>query len=170
MLCLERYADHPNVLGIGECGLDKAINTPLSDQLAVLNKQLQLATRLNKPIIIHCVRAFNELMQIKKRSQTPVFWIIHGFNTNPVVAQQLLKLGFYFSFGKALLQSNSHASQVLSVLPLNRFFLETDASDVCINQIYAAAADRLGIDVHCLQKQLAENFRTVFMPSSGQVI
>ncbi|WP_347988913.1 TatD family hydrolase [Methylomonas sp. AM2-LC] len=164
LLELEKNAEHPQVLGIGECGLDKAINRPLPEQLAVFSQQMQLAARLNKPIIIHCVRAFSELMQIKKRSHAPEYWIIHGFNAKPVVAQQLLKLGFYFSFGKALLQTNSNANQVLSILPLNRFFLETDASDVDISQIYAAAGYRLDMDVSSLQNQLAENFRNVFMP------
>ncbi len=115
-------AEDPNLLAIGECGLDRAINTPFSSQVTVFGSQIKLAERIGKPLIIHCVRAFNELSALKKAAKPKQPWIIHGFTGKPLPARQLLKQGLYFSFGKALLQENSNACQVLAETPFQRFF------------------------------------------------
>lgn len=156
--------DDSKLLAIGECGLDKTITTALPVQTEVFNAQIQLAEQLGKPLIIHCVRAYNELMQLKKsHRRTKVGWIIHGFNGNPLLAGQLLKLGFYLSLGKALL-GNDNARQTLAQMPLDRLFLETDAADnVRISDIYAAAAKITGWDTQSLQQQIRTNFQRVFL-------
>lgn len=152
-----------NALAIGECGLDKCISTPLAQQVQVFVQQIELAEALDKPLIIHCVRAFNELLQIKKARKTSVPWIIHGFNANPVVAAQLIKKGCYLSFGKALLNERSHAQKALMQTPLERVFLETDAAeDMPIGEVYAAAAKITALPILALQQQIFKNFERVF--------
>lgn len=154
----------PNLLAIGECGLDKAIDTPLAVQTAAFLGQIKLAKQLGKPLIIHCVRAFNELIRIKKstpNAKTP--WIIHGFNGKPALAEQLLKHGFYLSFGAALLNPRSHAGSALCSTPLDRLFLETDAANVSIDAIYAAATKMLGLDDVSLRQHIMSNFKRVFL-------
>ena len=86
-------------LAIGECGLDKLCSSPFGQQMEVFKKQIELAEKLQKPLIIHCVKAFDELLKIKKSSKTGVPWVIHGFNQKNEMAKQLLAQGFYFSFG-----------------------------------------------------------------------
>ena len=156
-------AEDPNLLGIGECGLDKCIGTPLTLQLAVFDSQIVLAERLGKPLIIHCVRAFNELLAIKKGRKTQLPWIVHGFQGNPVLAGQLLKQGFYLSLGKALLDKGDNARRVLAAMPLERLFLETDTADAPIGAIYAAAAKILGLEVKAMQTLILGNFQRVFI-------
>ncbi len=161
---LKTIVNHPNLLAIGECGLDKAISTPLALQIQVFEQQIQLAKHWNKPLIIHCVRAFNELIQLKQANPDVKAWVIHGYNAKPPMAQQLIKHGFYLSLGKALLAENSNAQQSLLSLPLERLFLETDAAnDISIGAIYVAAAKIVGIDVSTLQQQILANFQRVFL-------
>ncbi len=154
---------NPNLLAIGECGLDKSIGMPLELQVEVFTRQIELAEQLSKPLVIHCVKAFNELVQIKKTHKATSAWIIHGFNANPVLAAQLIKHGCYLSFGAALLNPRSHAGQVLAGIPPDRLFLETDTADVPIGAIYAAAAKMLGFEVATLQQQILRNFKRVFL-------
>lgn len=101
-----------------------------------------------KPLIIHCVRAYEEVLAIKKEWGTQgdvIPWIFHGFNKKPAVAQMLLRAGAYLSFGAALLVPGSPAAQSLAICPPGRYFLETDdRNDVSIAAVYAAAAAILG--------------------------
>lgn len=153
------------LLAIGECGLDKTISIPMARQIEVFEQQLKIARQLNKPLIIHCVKAFNELLQLKKRySQLTVPWIIHGYQAKPAQTWQLLKHDCYFSFGAALLQSASYAGQSLQLLPAERFFLETDAAEqIRIEQVYAAAAKIRQLELPELKQQMVANFRRVFL-------
>lgn len=161
---LQTMVNHHNLLAIGECGLDKAIKTPLELQMQVFAQQIQLAAQWRKPLIIHCVRAFNQLIELKQANPNVKAWIIHGYNGNLQIAQQLIKHGFYLSFGRALLTENSNAQQTLSILPLERLFLETDAAnDISIGAIYSAAAKIVGINVLTLTQQILANFQRVFL-------
>jgi TatD DNase family protein len=155
--------DDPNLLGIGECGLDKTIDIDLTMQLAVFNSQIELAEKSGKPLIIHCVRAYNALSQCKKNSRSALPWIIHGFTGKPELARQLIRQGFYLSFGTALLHGKDYVCKVLAEMPVDKLFLETDAAEICITDIYVAAAKVLGLDLETLQQQLLSNFQRVFL-------
>jgi len=144
--------------------LDKCISTSLELQLEVFTKQALLANKLGKPLIIHCVRAFNELLQRKQSLKPTVPWIIHGFTGKPALAGQLVRHGCFLSFGKALLHKNSGASRSLARVPLERVFLETDAAeDISIGEIYTAAAKILVLPLEELQRQIVANFKRVFI-------
>jgi TatD DNase family protein len=161
---IDAQAENLRLLAIGECGLDKSIATPLDRQIKVFLSQLEIAERWKKPVMIHCVRAFNELLLIKQQLQPVMPWIIHGFNKNLNVAQQCLAQGCYLSFGNTLLNSHSHAYKILPDIPLDRLFLETDAAqDINIDQIYEAAAKILAIEIAVLSEHLHRNFTRVFL-------
>ncbi|MGZ5000278.1 MAG: TatD family hydrolase [Methylomonas sp.] len=163
MRLLSAVACNPNLLAIGECGLDKCIATPLALQIDVFTRQIELAEHLGKPLLIHCVKAYNELLQIKKSSRAGPAWIIHGFNANPVLAAQLINHGCYLSFGAALLNPQSLSGRALAGTPLERLFLETDTADVPIGAIYAAAAKMLRLNAATLGQQILNNFNRVFL-------
>ena len=91
--------------------------------------------------------------------------IVHGFNNNKEIALQLLKSGCYFSFGKALLIKDSNASQVISIIPSDRLFLETDDADTTIENIYSAASNILNLETETLKKIISANFKNVFLHS-----
>lgn len=159
---VEQMAAHDNVLAIGECGLDLLIELPLETQFSIFEAQVKLAEQLRKPVIIHCVRAFNELLQWKKRAKPTIPMIIHGFNNKPEIAQQLVKHDFDFSLGSALLKTDSNALKALKIIPLSRLFLENDDRDIPIEKIYEAAEMHLEITMSALKDQIWTNFATVF--------
>jgi TatD DNase family protein len=154
-------ASHPQVVALGECGLDKLMGPPFEVQLPVFEAQVQLAESLQKPIIIHCVKAFGELLAWKKRSSVSVPMVLHGFNNKPEVAAQLLQHGFYVSLGAALLKNDSNAQKTLKIIPLERLFLENDAQQIPIEEIYEKAAALLNIELGVLNNQIWRNFADI---------
>lgn len=159
---VEKMAANDCVLAIGECGLDRLITLPLELQSVIFEAQVRIAERVQKPVIIHCVRAFNELLQWEKHTKRAVPLIVHGFNNKPEIARQLVTHDFYFSLGTALLQSGSNAVKVLKMIPVTRLFLENDDKDILIERVYEAAAIHLEMTVSALQNQIWTNFATVF--------
>jgi TatD DNase family protein len=159
---VQQAASHPNALTVGETGLDRRAEASLQTQALWFERHCQLAEQLQKPLVIHCVRAFAELMQIRKQRKPALPWIIHGFNANPEIARQLLKYDFYFSLGSALLRSESNASQVLKALPADRFFLETDDKDIPIQAVYQAAGELLDEPVQRLREEVFARFQILF--------
>lgn len=160
---VKKLAIKKNVIAIGECGLDKLINIDFKIQDLVFRSQIILAEQVQKPLIVHCVKAFDELIRIKKELKISVLIIVHGFNNKKEIAAQLLKNDIYLSIGKALLNENSNASKNISSLPIEKIFLETDDADVSIKSIFEAAAKQLQIDLEVLKQQIHTNFKKVFI-------
>jgi TatD DNase family protein len=149
-----------NVIAIGEAGLDKICKTDWALQQTVFIKQLQLANELKKPIIIHCVKAWDEVLHTLKNENITVPVIFHGFNKNESLAKRITDAGYYLSFGKAL-QKNT-MQQVLATMPLSQLFLETDDANISIALVYKYAAAALSIEMNLLSLQLQKNSVTVF--------
>ena len=166
---MESKLQEPNCLAAGECGLDKRIEIPMELQQLVFEKQLLLAQKYQKPVVIHCVAAFQELIAITKKLNISVPILIHGFSKNEQLAKQLLENGFYISFGKYLLQSRPEASgsgteleTVFRTIPTNRFFLETDTLEESLATVYALAAKYKKMTLEEIQQQINRNFLEVF--------
>ena len=151
----------PECLALGECGLDKRIEIPFDLQKEVFVQQIALAEKHKKPIVLHLVAAFDELLAIKKELKPSFPMIIHGFSKNAQLAKQLLDNGFYLSFGKYLLR-NPELKSVFQAIPNDRFFLETDTIEQTIEDVYALAADYKNMSLEMLQKQMESNFAKVF--------
>ena len=150
-----------NAVAIGEIGLDKIIETNFVKQEDIFISQLNVARQLRKPVIIHCVRAFSDLIRIKKCNDTHTPWIIHGYQKNIEIAENLLQANCYLSFGKALLH-NKRLQKVFQNIPEDKFFLETDDSDIKIEEIYSKAAMLRKRDIEEIKKQILKNYNTCF--------
>lgn len=161
LMITEEKLQTENCLAIGECGLDKRIEIPLEVQISVFEKQLMLAEKYKKPVIIHCVAAFQEVIAIKKRMKISVPMIIHGFSKNSQVASELIAAGFYISFGKYLLK-NPDLKTVFQNVSNDRFFLETDTIEESIEQVYNLASEYKSITIKELQVIISSNFENVF--------
>ena len=148
-------------LALGECGLDKRIEIPLDLQISVFKKQLEIVKQTNKPIVLHCVAAYDEVIAIKKEMKIENPMIIHGFSKNEQVAQSLLKNGFYLSFGKYLLR-NPDLEKVFTFAPENQVLLETDTIEESIYQVYEKAASIKGISVEEMKTIVFTNFSRIF--------
>lgn len=158
---IESKLQEPNCLAAGECGLDKRIDIPMELQQSVFDKQLLLAEKYKKPVVIHCVAAFQELIDTKNRLQITVPIVIHGFSKKEQLAKQLLDNGFYISFGKYLLL-NPELESVFKMMPDDRFFLETDTVEEGIQEVYALAAKYKNLNIKELQNIIRTNFNKVF--------
>jgi TatD DNase family protein len=159
---IEKAASNESVIAIGEIGLDHLASASMELQKSVFIKQLQIAANSNKPVIVHCVKAHSEIISIVKREQFNCKVIFHGFNQNEQIAEQLLKNGFYLSFGHALMNEKSNACKVFSKIPENRFVLETDEADINIIKIYKRAAALRNTEVDIIKKSVFDNFAHCF--------
>ena len=151
----------PECMALGECGLDKRIDIPMDLQTRVFEQQIALAEQYQKPLVLHLVAAYQELIALKNRLHITVPVILHGFSKNQQTAKQLLDNGCYLSFGKYLLR-NPELKEVFLSVPNDRFFLETDTIDETLEEVYALAAQYKGIKVEALQEQVSNNWITVF--------
>lgn len=147
------------IIAIGEAGLDKLRGASMSLQTAVFQQEIALSESFSLPMVIHCVRAFNELIQIRKSSKAKEPWIIHGFRGKPSVAQELLKHGCRISFG------SHYQEESVKVTPLDCLFVETDESAESIEHIYLRIAQSKGISPEELAEAINKNVREVFFKS-----
>ncbi|HNR20602.1 MAG TPA: TatD family hydrolase [Bacteroidia bacterium] len=159
-LKLKDAASLPNVVAIGECGLDKVCGSSFELQAKAFERQIILANETGKPLIIHCVRAFGEVVNLLKQNNNKVPVVFHGFNKNATLAKQLIDNGFYLSFGEALL--NTAMKDVFYSVPLENFLLETDKSFFDIERIYSQACTIKNIDLNSLSLQIMKNAKKVF--------
>ena len=151
---VKEISQQQNCAAIGECGLDALINIDENLQKKVFEAQILWANEINKPMIIHCVKRFQELIPFQKLAKVPL--IIHGFNKRKSVADEMLKHGFYLSFGKSVLHSVS-LQAIVKDFPLEKMFLETDDADFDIAELYQKVAELKEISLGKLQKQISNN-------------
>ncbi|MCF0059349.1 TatD family hydrolase [Dyadobacter sp. CY356] len=150
----------PEVLAVGECGLDKLSTTDWALQIKAFQAQITLAEEINKPIIIHCVKAFNDVLVMLKNITVPV--IFHGINNKLSLVQPVIDSGYYLSFGKSLLGLNDAILNTFRETPLEQLFLETDDADVAIKEIYKSAAGIKDISEKEIVLQVEKNFLNLF--------
>lgn len=162
---LRSIAERTNLVAIGECGLDRLTKTEWQVQQEFFEKQLLLATELRKPVIIHCVKAFTEVLVMLKGIEVPA--IFHGINNKLSVIQPVIERGYYLSFGKSLLHLNETIQQSLRAVPPAQLFLETDDSNAAIKEIYKSAAEIRNISENEIALQLQKNYHSVFNDSGS---
>lgn len=149
--------NNPNLVFVGECGLDKMIATDLALQEIVFKAQIELSEKYKKPLTVHCVKAFNELIQIKRVVNPIQTWIIHGFNRTGTIASSVLKEGFYLSFGYKYLKTEI-GKEVLKTTPIEKIFFETDNNtSFSIEEVYILGAEILQVELEQLKIQIKKN-------------
>ena len=131
--------DSPRCLAIGECGLDRTSDAPLPLQMKVFEAQVAEAGRRGKPLVIHCVRCFPELLRVKASADVETPWVIHGFRGTKRKAFDLLDAGCTLSFGAGLLRDAGNMDYFAEI-PLDRILVETDESPELFERILAEAA------------------------------
>lgn len=159
---MEQHLIKSECLAVGECGLDRTTKIDFLLQKKVFTKQLHLAEKIKKPLIIHCVRAYQEILDLIKREQISVPLIFHGFSKNSHIHSILLKFSnIYFSFGHSTLTSKITQANITAT-PLDRLFIETDSATIDIQLIYIKIAEIKKISLENLEKQVLLNFEKIF--------
>ena len=149
-----------NADAVGEIGLDFACDVPREEQMTILRTQLALAERHQKAVILHCVRAFEEVMKVLSEYRLTAV-IFHGFIGSPEQAQRAVAQGYYLSFGERTFRSPKTIEAMRST-PLSSLFVETDESSVPIEEIYTKLAALRGIPTDDLTTATEENFKRIF--------
>ncbi|MCI0182631.1 putative metal-dependent hydrolase YcfH [Acidibacillus sp. S0AB] len=127
---LEDWMGQPKVVGIGEIGLDYHYDEPARDiQAAVFRRQIAIAKKVQKPIVIHDRDAHGDILKIlKEEDAKTVGGIMHCFSGSVEMAVECLHLNFYLSFAGTVTFKNAKRPQEVAMhVPLDRMLIETDA-------------------------------------------
>jgi len=159
---LEKRLQSPNVIALGEAGLDKMHKESFEKQIGLFERQIDLSEALQKPMILHDVKSHNEILALRKKHKAKQPWILHGFNGTEQDIRQLTGQGLYFSVGESLLHSERKITKSLKNILLEFLFLETDMAEIGIETVYKAAAKLLEIDVSDLKMKIFSNFAALW--------
>ncbi len=152
---LKSIALREDVLAIGECGIDKVRGGDLDEQMRVLIRHVELSETVCKPLVLHCVKASNEIISLRKRIRAVQPWVIHGFRGNANVARQLLDAGMFLSFGEHF---NADA---VKVVPSGRLLVETDESTMKICEIARNVAEVRGVSCKELEANVLQTVQVL---------
>ena len=169
LFLLEERLQYPNVVVLGEAGLDRLYKASFDRQMEVFERQIVLSERFSKPLIIHDVKCNNEMMALHKKYKPKQAWILHGFNGTGQDVRQLAEQGFCFSVGESLLHAERKIRKSILNIPLERLFFETDMADIDVVEVYQVAAEILGMSINALREQIFANFAHYFNYADGKL-
>lgn len=153
---LEHIVQQPNVVAIGETGFDALKGASMETQRESFEKHIELSECYGKPLIIHCVKAWDWLLASHRRYDPKQDWVIHGFRGKPELMKQLLDKKMKFSIGEKF------NDETVKLLPSGSFFCETDDSVLDIREIYEKIAHVRNVDLVDLVDDVAKNVKSVF--------
>ena len=161
LIMIEDAMEFDHVTFIGECGLDKNISNNFEEQKRVFQAQAIMAEEFQKPLIIHCVKAYNEVLEFRKELHQSTPWIMQGYNSSVEQTIQMAEAGILFSFGENLYRPNSKAVESFRHLPLEKIFFETDEYDGTVECIYEKGAELKNIPLENLVEAVWNNFSRI---------
>ena len=159
---LKEILQLPQVVALGEAGLDKFHTDSYQQQIKLFERQIVLSENLKKPMILHDVKSHNEILALRKKHKAKQSWILHGFNGTEQDIRQLTGQGLYLSVGESLLHPERKIVKSLKNIPLEMLFLETDMAEIGIETVYEAAAKLLETELSELKTKIFSNFARIF--------
>ncbi|MGM0409047.1 MAG: TatD family hydrolase [Bacteroidota bacterium] len=156
---LEKLILAKKIIAIGETGLDKLKGVKWETQFRVLKKHIEISEKYQLPLVIHSVKAHNEILKLKKDTGAKSQWVIHNFTGSKQMAMDFIDHGFYLSICHHIKNENSRINYFFHQLPKDKIFLETDDFDISIKELYQIAAEKLEISVEELKMQLIYNLQ-----------
>lgn len=169
-----------NYSAIGEIGMDLRKNIPhLPDadlQMKVFSEQLDIAAEMSLPLIIHCVRAHEQLLRLIKNNGFSCGGVVHGFTGSLETARQWIKSGFKLGIGPFIVnpRMTDRQRRMLGSVGIENILLETDAPNNYIDQNFAigvpvslhntleTVASIYGIDVEKAADIIESNVHSLF--------
>ncbi len=158
---VEEALEFDHVIFVGEAGLDKRTETDFDEQKRVFEAQAFMAEEYQKPLIIHCVKAYNEILEIHKKMEPKMTWIFHSYNGSVEMTRQLAHQNFIFSFGEILFLPGTKAIDSFKNLPLNKIFFETDEYDGNVEHMYKQGARLKNISEEEIIMTVWDNFNRI---------
>lgn len=153
----------PNCVFLGEIGLDRIYQDSYMQQVRFLEEFFKWVkgneNELQKPIVFHCVRAYQDIIELLKKYPVSVPIIFHDYNGNAQITQSLLQFQTYFSIGTGVFRDNSKLIQDIDKIPLERVLFETDDQQkFAIHEIYQKFCELRKLDFDETEKLIEENF------------
>lgn len=145
---------------VGETGLDYACGVDRAAQERLFLLHLEAAVRLSLPVVLHCVRAFEPVMDILRGYDLRAV-IFHGFIGSPQQAARAQQRGYYLSFGEPA-QRSPRTMEALRECPADRIFAETDDTGADIADVYAMICDARGVAMDELKERIVQNYYDIF--------
>ncbi len=152
---------NPLIIAVGEAGFDKIKGPSAEMQRRAFEAQVYISEDHGKPLVIHCVRAWEELLSVHKKLKPQMPWLVHGFRGKRELAMQLISRNMYLSFWFDFIMRPESSGLVRS-LPRERIFLESDGAGVDIRDLYKKVAADLEIEQAALKHQIIKNFMQLF--------
>jgi len=158
---VKEIAGNMFISALGEAGFDKLKGPSMELQIRAFEDQVLISEENKKPMVIHCVRAWDELLAAQKKIKPRMPWMVHGFTGSKELAEQLLSKGMYISFWYDFV-IRPVSSALLKSLPKDRIFLETDGADVDIRYIYIKVSEDLKMNIEDLKSLIFGNYCKFF--------
>ena len=155
---LEEKLKLPQVIALGEAGLDKMHKASFERQIELFERQIEISKAVQKPMILHDVRSHNEIIALRKKHKAVQPWIVHGFSGTEQDVRQLIGQGICLSVGESLLHPERKIHKSFKFIDLDYLFLETDMAEIGIEKVYEAAANLLEMDLPTLQTRIFANY------------
>lgn len=159
---LEEKLKMPQVLALGEAGLDKMHKASFERQIELFERQIKLSEALKKPMVLHDVRSHNEIIALRKKHKAVQPWIVHGFSGTEQDIKQLIGQGIYLSVGESLLHPERKIYKSFKFIDLDYLFLETDMAENGVEKVYESAANLLEMDINVLKTRIFANFAALW--------
>jgi len=151
------WLEKGKLFGVGEAGLDAVRGAKPEVQEEVFVKHINLSEEYERPLVIHCVKAYNEILSLRKSCGASQPWLLHGFNSSPQMMKQMTDAGIFISLGAGLLK-NKKLQQVCREVPAGMLFFENDVSGTDIKTIYRKAAVVINVNIEELKDLVYKNF------------
>ena len=158
---LEEKLKLPQIVALGEAGLDKMHKGTFERQIELFERQIELSEILQKPMILHDVRSHNEIIALRKKRKAQQPWIVHGFSGTVQDIKQLIGQGIFLSVGESLLHPKRKIYKSFKFIDLDFLFLETDMAEIRVEKVYESAANLLEMDMSALQTRIFANFASI---------
>ena len=150
-------AAHPHVVMIGEAGFDRLRGAQGEIQYSVFLFQCAIAAEMDKPMVIHCVRGWEELMRAYRETEPARPWVIHGYRGSSRQAAALAEAGLWFSLGR-----EGITADILKAVRHDRIMLETDDAGGSIAEIYSLFAETAACSIDEAVAMIRRNFNSLF--------
>lgn len=174
---VEEIAKNEKCKAIGEIGLDYYWNQGNKElQKEVFISQIEIANKLELPIVIHTREAIYDTLEILKQNECIKKGIFHCCPLNVDLVREGLKLGFYISFaGPVTFKNSKNAEEIIKMVPNDRMLIETDSPYLSpeplrgtrndsrnVKYVAQKIADIKGISIEDVAKITYENTKRIF--------
>jgi len=162
---IETLSKYQELAMVGESGLDSTIETPIDIQKEQFIKHIQLSEKLNRPLVIHCVKCQAQVLKLRRELNPRMPWIFHDYNGNSQMISECLRNGsnkIFLSLGQNFYtRPSSKIAAHFKEIPLENLFFETDEMNIHVLELYKKYVNSTEVDLEDLCEKIWYNFKSL---------